>query len=453
MFELKGADTTDMDRPMKGRKLSTVKQAQNYALNSNGEAKWFMVSNMVEIRLYKFPESNDIYESWQIADLIQPHEYERFVLLAGSKYLITGKTERLYKLSLQTEKDITNALYADYRMIRIQLINGMKRENNKVRRADMVGRAQTLLDRVLFIAFAEDRDLLPERTLQNYIGRSDGFLSSWEMLKKLFSDIDKGNKTRNIPQYNGDLFKPDAALGQLSISDGLILQFKQLWEYDFATDVSKTILGRIFEQSITDLDQIYETITEENELQLEAQKHGTSGKRKKDGVVYTPDIITTWMVEQTLGTYLNQRKTAIDFADDSLASWQAYRDILATTRICDPACGSGAFLVAAYKYLKNEFTHLNARLAELGEKGDLFSKGLDDDILNNNLFGVDVNAESVKIARLSLWLATAEKGKLLTSLKDNIKQGNSLIHRQLPAPKGAGLSREIRDMSSDRIGD
>ena len=89
--------------------------------------------------------------------------------LLGAKNLITGKTEKLYKQSLQAEKDITNELYSDYRDIRIKMINGMKHENNSVRRADMISRAQTLLGRVLFIAFAEDRELLPQRTLQEYI--------------------------------------------------------------------------------------------------------------------------------------------------------------------------------------------------------------------------------------------------------------------------------------------
>ncbi|CAA6803339.1 MAG: N-6 DNA methylase [uncultured Thiotrichaceae bacterium] len=445
MFELKGADTTDMDRRMHGRKLSAVNQAREYALNSKGEAQWVMVSNMVEIRLYKYPESGNDYESWQIADLIEPAEYDRFMLLLSHKNLISGKTQRLYALSLKTEKDITNQLYADYREIRVQLINGMKRENNKIRRAAMVGRAQTLLDRVLFIAFAEDRDLLPDRTLENYLERTSEFRSSWELLRQLFTDIDKGSKQREIPKFNGDLFKPDDALDELDISDELLSNLKRLWEYDFATDISETILGRIFEQSIADLDQIYEAVNEDSELQLTSQTHGTTGKRKKDGVVYTPDFITTWIVEHTLGAYLDKQKQAFTAEEDSLAWWQAYRDLLATTRICDPACGSGAFLVAAYKYLKREFKSVNARLAELGEVSDLFSKRLNDDILNNNLFGVDINAESVEIARLSLWLATAEPGKPLTSLKENIKQGNSVIHHKNADKNAFGWKKPFCD--------
>jgi len=434
MLELKGPNTTDMDRAMLGREHSAVEQARNYAYHSNGEAQWFIVSNCIEIRLYKYPESGKLYHCWQIADLIKPEEYERFVLLLGAKNLITGKTERLYKQSLQAEKDITNELYSDYRDIRIKLINGMKRENNRIRRADMISRAQTLLDRVLFIAFAEDRELLPQRTLQEYIflNMDNSLFGSWDRLKVLFNSIDKGNPKQDIPRYNGDLFKKEDTLEELEISDDLLQQFQRLWEYDFATEISESILGHIFEQSIEDLDKIYEAVEEDKELTVSAQTKGTTGKRKNQGVVYTPDFITSWIVEKTLGGYLQQQRKLIEKEHQlgSIGFWQSYRDTLATTRICDPACGSGAFLVATFKYLKEEFKSVNANLETLGDKGDLFSKSLNDDILNNNLFGVDINAESVEIARLSLWLATAEKGKPLVSLKDNIQQGNSIINHK-----------------------
>ncbi|WMP16425.1 Eco57I restriction-modification methylase domain-containing protein [Thiothrix lacustris] len=426
-LELKDPRTSNMDIPMLGRKLSTVDQATQYAVNSNGEAKWFLVSNCLEIRLYKFPYSSDIYESWQIAELIKPEEYARFVLLLGAKNLLTGATEKLFEQSQQAEKDITNALYADYREIRVKLINGMKRENGRFSRESMVARAQTLLDRVLFIAFAEDRDLLPANTLATYILAKDSLTDAWDRLKWLFKAVNDGDLKRGIPRYNGDLFKPDAALEELTISDGLLQELQRLWVYDFDSDVNVTILGHIFEQSIADLDQIYESLDEQTDLELTQQKHGTSGKRKQDGVVYTPDFITAWIVQHTLGAYLSKCKLAIAAEADSLAWWAAYRQTLATTRILDPACGSGAFLVAALNYLKREYQQVNQRLAELGEPSELVSTELNHDILHNNLFGVDINAESVEIARLSLHLATAEYGKPLTSLRDNIRQGNSVV--------------------------
>ena len=426
-FELKDPRTHNLDIAMLGRKMSAIEQATAYAVNSKGEAQWFLVSNCIEIRLYKFPHSTTVYESWQIADLIQPAEYERFILLLGAKNFLSGVTAKLFEQSQQVEKDITNELYAEYRDIRIKLINGMKRENGRFSRQSMVARAQTLLDRVLFIAFAEDRDLLPANTLQTYLNAKNAFNSAWDMLKRLFNDINDGNKQRHIPRYNGDLFKPDTALEELTISDHLLDELRRLIAYDFDTDINVTILGHIFEQSIADLDQIYEALDEHNELQLAQQKHGTSGKRKQDGVVYTPDFITTWMVKNTLGAYLTKCQQHITHAPESLLWWQTYRDILAKTRVLDPACGSGAFLVAALHYLKQEYATVNQRLETLGEKGDLFAKELNHDILNNNLFGVDINAESVEIARLSLHLATAEKGKPLTSLRENIKQGNSIV--------------------------
>ncbi|MDD5462870.1 MAG: hypothetical protein PHG00_14780 [Methylococcales bacterium] len=70
-FELKGPDTYDLTRPMKGRAESTVDQATRYALNSQGTAKWFLVSNCIEFRLYKFPDSTIKYEQWFIEDLIR----------------------------------------------------------------------------------------------------------------------------------------------------------------------------------------------------------------------------------------------------------------------------------------------------------------------------------------------------------------------------------------------
>ena len=109
-----------------------------------------------------------------------------------------------------------------------------------------------------------------------------------------------------------------------------------------------------------------------------------------------------------------------------LQFWRTYQDILRKTRVVDPACGSGAFLVATFDFLYEEYTRVNKRIAELrGGTGDIFD--LDKEILNNNLYGVDINAESIEITKLSLWLKTAQRGKVLNSLDDNLRVGDSLI--------------------------
>jgi len=91
-------------------------------------------------------------------------------------------------------------------------------------------------------------------------------------------------------------------------------------------------------------------------------------------------------------------------------------------KILDPACGSGAFLVHIFDFLMAEHRRIGAVL------GDLFStEEYVRQVLQNNIYGVDLNYESVEITKLSLWLKSAIKGERLTSLDANIKCGNSLI--------------------------
>ncbi|WP_439638215.1 Eco57I restriction-modification methylase domain-containing protein, partial [Spirulina sp.] len=179
----------------------------------------------------------------------------------------------------------------------------------------------------------------------------------------------------------------------------------------------------------------------------DAKATGTTGRRKRDGVVYTPDYIARFIVAETLGAHLEEAFTEIlrahakagtDLSDYAaiqwrrksaeLEAWQAYRDRLKTLRIVDPACGSGVFLIMAFDYLKAELGRVNDKIADLQGKQhiqDLIDP--DSEILTNNLFGVDVNSESIEIAKLSLWIKTARRGKVLDSLSGNLRVGDSLI--------------------------
>ncbi|MEX2410689.1 MAG: DNA methyltransferase, partial [Candidatus Paceibacterota bacterium] len=103
-----------------------------------------------------------------------------------------------------------------------------------------------------------------------------------------------------------------------------------------------------------------------------------------------------------------------------------YREWLLKLTICDPACGSGAFLNQALEFLIAEHHYVDELQAKLLEESIVYPD-VEASILENNLFGVDINEESVEIAKLSLWLRTAQKGRKLTSLNNNIKCGNSLI--------------------------
>lgn len=441
-LELKGLDTKNLDAVMPGRHKTPVQQVWEYATKVS-KAKWALLSNYQELRLYAVGHGRQAYESWRFDQLHQPAEYSRFYTLLCAENLLGGATENLLLENEKVEKDITDRLYADYRNLRLALLTELRQSYPELAASTLLQYAQTIIDRILFIAFAEDKGLLPAKILEKAYTQQNPFnpLPIWENFKGLFRSIDKGNAALKIPAYNGGLFAKNKALDNLVISDALCDRFRGIADYDFASEVSVTVLGHIFEQSIADLEQLQEQLTNNVGLEDKTTKaRATTGKRKQDGVVYTPNHITRFIVEQTLGSYIKSEfsRIAAPFqkklkdgewswrsADAELKFWYAWQKRLKALRIIDPACGSGAFLVAAFDYLVIEYQKVNDTLHNLKGSYDLFD--LTNTILNNNLYGVDLNAESVEITRLSLWLKTAEQGKALTNLDSSIRCGNSVV--------------------------
>jgi hypothetical protein len=446
-FELKGADTHDLDAIMPGRNKTPVQQAWEYAMNARG-VKWVLVSNMIELRLYGFGEGTTAYETFQLDRLTDPNEYARFMLLLSADSMLTGRTLDLLKQSRAEDRDITDSLYQDYKALRLKLIGAVRAAGPSIASLESIAVAQKILDRVLFIAFAEDTGLLPHNTLSQAFVTRDPYNPRpvWDNFRGLFNAIDRGSEALQIPRYNGGLFRQDDTINALSLPDDVCEGFKAIGEYDFASEVSVTVLGHIFEQSIADVERLQaQARGEETE---DEKASGTSGRRKRDGVVYTPDYIARFIVAETLGAHIEEAFTEIlrahakagaDLSDYAaipwrrksaeLEAWQAYRNRLKTLRIVDPACGSGVFLIMAFDFMKAELSRVNDKIAALQGQGQHIQDLLDPDseILTNNLFGVDVNSESIEIAKLSLWIKTARRGKVLDSLSGNLRVGDSLI--------------------------
>lgn len=444
-FELKGAKTKNLDAIMPGRAKTPVQQAWEYASDNVG-TKWVLVSNYLEIRLYSYADGRQFHDSFDLAKLHDPAEYLRFMLLLSADNLLSGQTLAILEESRKEDRDITARLYADYRTLRSDLIGAVRTALPEGDPLETIRLGQTILDRVLFIAFAEDNGLLPDDSLLNAFQHRDHYNPKpvWQTFLGLFNAIDRGNDQLKIPRYNGGLFQPNATIDALAVPDHICEGFKRLAEYDFASEISVTVLGHIFEQSIADVEQLQAEAL--GEAPVEKKASGTSGRRKRDGVVYTPDYVARFIVDQTLGTHCKEIFAEIlgryvakgaKAEDEAIAwksakaerqAWAEYRDRLTALRIVDPACGSGVFLIMAFDYLKAELQQVNTKLAELsgtGMAGDLLDP--DSEILTHNLFGVDVNSESVEIAKLSLWIKTARRGKVLDSLDANLRVGDSLI--------------------------
>ena len=459
-IELKGTKD-DLDRPAPGRKESAVDQGWRYA-NYTPDCHWIIVSNYRELRLYHTNKTPAYYEQFLLTNLADFEEFKRFYLLLCRENFLPIKDistiDRLLVTSEEAQEDITKQLYEEYKQVRLNIVKDLRfRFGSKLHIPNpdqvLIEKAQKTLDRILFIAFCEDRGLLPEKTISKAYNNKDIYHPRpiWENYQAVFRWVDQGNEDPPIPGYNGGLFQHDPILDQLlDIPDSLCGQLQQLTRFDFDSEVSVDILGRIFEQSITDLEELKADVAKQ-----EFDKK--QGKRKKLGVFYTPAYITQYIVEVAIGGYLQKREDElrqrlkigefIDTAENQkreIEFWQSYRDeVLVKTRVLDPACGSGAFLIAAFDYFAGQYQRVNDNLRFLKHQTkdnvEMFhgtslqslpemSIELDKTILSNNLFGVDLSPESVEITKLSLWLKTATQGKTLTYLDNNIKIGNSIIN-------------------------
>jgi len=202
------------------------------------------------------------------------------------------------------------------------------------------------------------------------------------------------------------------------LPEALAKDIAGLGNWDYRREVPVTVVGHIFEQSITDI--------EGKRAEARGEAPPKISQRKRTGVVYTPDMVTRFLVEETVGRILADRRAARqaehgfgtgDIAPEKeLDFWRAWLETLRGLTIVDPACGSGAFLVAAFDRLAEEYRPVLARLAELGAPA-----GVD------GSYVVDLNSESVEITRLSLWLKTARRDHRLQNLEASIRVGDSLI--------------------------
>ena len=465
VIELKGTNTKHLE--------GIRQQAFDYKANQKA-CVYVITSNFEKLRFY----INDATEFLEF-DLFSLTE-DRFALLylcLQKENLLSNLPLEIKEASLVEESQITKGFYKDYSVFKRELYRDLVRNNAKtlknLRHSELVSeshptdqdaltseiarleknvkltlfkKSQKLIDRFLFIFFAEDRGLLPPNAILqiiedwNKLKDLDVNQPLYERFKLYFSYLDTGrkgtDKKAEIFAYNGGLFKPDAILDLLEINDELLYKHTaKLSAYDFESQVDVNILGHIFENSLNEIESVNAEIEGDN---FDKQK----SKRKKDGVFYTPKYITKYIVENTVGKLCEEKKTELEFREEEyfevkkgtrtatkkklLATLDTYRDWLLQLTICDPACGSGAFLNQALEFLITEHAYIDELKAKVLGGAIVFSD-IENTILENNIYGVDINEESVEIAKLSLWLRTAQPRRKLNDLSSNIKCGNSLI--------------------------
>ena len=453
VIELKGADADlDHDR-FNGR--TPVQQCWDY-LNALPGCPWGIVSNFVTFRLYHRDKTPLAYEEFHLQDLRKEETFRQFYCLFQIGGLLRSEANQppralaLLELTESRRREVGDELYQAYSDNRFRLIDHLRHKHCKTPEA-AIHIAQKLLDRIIFVAFCEQRGLLPEKCIEASYQAVPPFSKvtnpRWQNFLGLFKAIDKGHASLALPTgYNGGLFQEDEEVDDLQLEDGWTDFFNTVAKYDFRDEVNVDVLGHIFEKSIGELEHLRTAL-----FGAGGEGNGESGgpslmpksaERKRFGIYYTPPDFTRFIVQNTVAAVIDQRLESLrvarglnkqeveaDAPSPALAAywqdcWQALRDV----KVCDPACGSGAFLIQAYEVLEERYGDVADRLrAQEGPAAAALQESIPDVILADNLYGADLSEQAVEITRLALWIRSARHGKTLADLSQNIVWHNSLV--------------------------
>ncbi|MGO9744535.1 MAG: Eco57I restriction-modification methylase domain-containing protein [Roseiarcus sp.] len=355
--------------------------------------------------------------------------------------------------------------------------------------------ALTLLYRLLFALYAEDRDLLPAHdarykpyslsALRDEIAeRVDAGVAfsgkgaqQWRTLASLFGFIDEGEPTLGVPAYNGGLFSMSRAplIDRVALPDSAFAPLIDRLSREEKDGRRVRINFR--DLSVRELGAIYEGLLEyEPAVDAEAPQgiaiRLNPFSRKNTGSYYTPDELVALVIERTVGPLIDERIAAFEAKADELAHSrrpveERRRELLALDpaerilelRVCDPAMGSGHFLVNLIDRLALEaFTAMGRaasrarwaeyesplakRIAEVRERirvklAEAKLPAREDQLTDQNLvkrmalkrcvYGVDKNSMAVELAKLSVWLHTFTVGAPLSFLDHHLRSGDSLF--------------------------
>ncbi len=344
--------------------------------------------------------------------------------------------------------------------------------------------AMYLLYRLLFVLFAEDRNLLPdergpyadycltrlreeikERHVQGQaqLARSTAY---WSRLETIFGAISEGDDDLGIPPYNGGLFatEGDSLLSRIKLSDDTLA--KVILPLSHREEDGRLRYINYRDLSVQQLGSIYESILEYG---VETEEGGTvrprsdNEARHRSGSYYTPEPLVSLIIEKTVGPLVDEKREAFAAALESGATGDTLRGhdpamSLLSLRIVDPAMGSGHFLVSLVDWFSDKVltavgdaesmaggdytSPLVKHIADLREgiianarahNWPIVEEQLDDRhivrrmVLKRCVHGVDLNPMAVELAKVALWLHSFTVGAPLSFLDHHLRCGNSVL--------------------------
>ncbi len=295
--------------------------------------------------------------------------------------------------------------------------------------------------RLLFIFVAEDRDLLipddvPDQVKQNYLkyystyrirelaGKKRGTRHSdlWHQFALLFKSLYDGDARLGLPALGSFLFSDESTqdLADIAIANSDLLLAIRFLCYTQQNNIFQSINYRNLGSE--ELGSVYESLLEMHpEINLDAgyfKLNLVSGsERKTTGSYYTPSSLVNSLLDSAL-------EPVIDNALKSMADSHAKEQALLNLKICDPACGSGHFLISAAHRIAKRLAAIRA--GEDEPAPSIIHNALRE-VIGKCIYGVDINPMAVELCKISLWMEALEPGKPLTFLDHHIQCGNSLL--------------------------
>jgi hypothetical protein len=449
--------------------------------------------------LDRAPEGFDGEIAWRA------HVLKLFLLLFGrATFLPDHRGETFHQLALREGKqwearvarDLSNTVFNDVFPMLCEALaaaSGAMAARDAAALGELKDAALILLYRLLFVLYAEDRNLLPDETgpYSDYSltrvrgeiadkkargGRfSDHMKAYWSRLDGVFHAIGKGDDGLGIPPYNGGLFDPALAplLKRIELPDSVVAEVVfRLSHVDIGDGRPKYINYR--DLSVQQLGSVYERILEHG-LKIEDGRVVVAenpAARKTSGSYYTPEELVTLIIERAVGPLVSERLEAFAAKAAALANDARPRDQRVTEllpldpatrlldlKVCDPAMGSGHFLVTLVDWLADRvldamaeaaaaagFVHYASPLAarietirarilseEKKHGWPITESHLDDRhivrrmVLKRVVYGVDKNRMAVELAKVSLWLHSFTVGAPLSFLDHHLRWGDSII--------------------------
>ncbi|HVB76016.1 MAG TPA: Eco57I restriction-modification methylase domain-containing protein, partial [Ktedonobacteraceae bacterium] len=329
-----------------------------------------------------------------------------------------------------------------------------------------------LLYRLLFILYAEARDLLPlhdnapyrsqysldaikrEVVKQPWILSTSGVI--WARLKELFNIINLGSPPLTVTTFNGGLFDPQRhpflekhVVGDLSLCRAIEKLARVKLQFVDYRDLAERHLGTIYEglleytlrvatEPLVELRSSSKIVAAQGAPKRDIAREFAPGEvylvtdrgeRKITGSYYTPDYIVKYMVDEAV-------KPALDEAVRHAQSDEERIQAALSINVLDPSMGSGHFPVEVTEYIARYLVELGVQpeTADGTSKTSKTAASQEADltywkrrVAQQCIYGVDLNPLAVELAKLSLWLITAAKDRPLSFLDHHLRSGNALI--------------------------